>query len=371
MRKRDQCICSKYILLFIFSIILAKTNAQTSFTNGSTHRLADSLVNTIPKAKYYFIGQAHNNKANVPVEQELLLALNRKYGVRYDVLEYSHSTAMLMNEFLRSGADSVLRMIQPQAPFTFIRTIKKYNDTARTDKRISFYGIDFEGRLNDQHLKNAIDIVLSRTGLPATTMLFKILSKIKNNTDESTGSHLQELKNYLDQNEVISRNQLGAYYVDLLLVANAQYGFSPRRDDAMYANFIRLYKELIKVDTNPLFLSSFGYAHINPGNANVILNRLRNSADSPVRDSISVIGIQYYESAFEGNKKKKWLGNLSFLCRDKALRTLQATGADGIPGLYLLSKSRLALLSCDEDINKLDAVILVCNMDNTQYYIWE
>jgi hypothetical protein len=319
-------------------------------TYAQPANVVDSLVKNIPPSKYFFIGQAHNNMVNVPLEQELLFALNRKYGLRYDILEYSHSTAVILNEYLRTGADSLLTTIHAEAPFTFIRAVKKFND------KIIFYGIDFEGR-NENHLKKAIEIIIQKTRLHDTTRLYGILKKAK--------VDLPALKNYLDQNEMTSRVLLGDCYIDLLLIANAQYGFSPRRDDAMYANFLRLYHELIKTDPDPLFLSSFGYAHIDPGNAGSIVTRLKNN--SPVQNSISVIGIQYYQSSFHEKEIKKWTGNLSFLCRNKTLDELETK----LTSMRYLSRTQLSSLSCNPNIQKLAALILVTNMGSTKYYTWE
>jgi hypothetical protein len=371
MKKIVRLLCTKSILIFLLQASPAITNAQVSFTPANIGQLADSLVNGIPPGKYYFIGQAHYNSANIPLEQGLLLTLNRKYGLRYDILEYGHSTAIILNEYLRSGADSLLTFIHTAAPFAFIKTVKKLNDTVPEARKIYFYGIDFEGRNNNSHLKKAIDIILYKTNLPDTTTLYEILSKIKNGTNEKILIHLEELKNYLDRNEIICRNQLRTFYIDLLLVANAQYGFSPRRDNAMYANFIRLYQELIKTETNPLFLSSFGYAHINPANTQSIANRLHTTHDSPVSNGVVLLGIQYYQSSFHQEGKKKWTGNLSFLCNNKALQILATIGADGKPAISLLSQSRLISLSCNPMAKKFDAAILVSNMGSAQYYLWE
>jgi hypothetical protein len=366
-----QFFCTKCVLLWIYSNSFGNVNAQLSLRPLNTPALIDSIIDNIPRGKYFFIGQSHNNKANVPLEQELLFALNHKYGLRYSILEYSQSTAIILNEFLRSGTDSLLKLIHPKAPFSFFRAVKKFNDAKPETGRISFYGIDFEGRDNNRHLKKAIDILLYRTRLHDTTTLYDILNRIKNSNREIIEIHLHELKNYLNNNETLCRNLLNNYYIDLLLVANAQYAFSPRRDDAMYANFIRLYRELLKTEPNPLFLSSFGYAHINPTNSKSISNRLRNTASSPVHDSVSVIGVQYYNSSFDKKEYRKWTGNLGFLCTGKALRSLEILDESGNPGFYLLSRSNLASLSCHAAINKLDAVVLIFNMESTAYYIWE
>lgn len=342
--------CAKVLLILLTS---------SGFANA---QVVDSLINTIPPSKYYFIGQAHNNKANLQLEQELLFALNRKYGLRYDILEYGHSAAIIVNEFLRTGEDSLLKLIHPGTAFTFFRTIKKFNDTIPEKRKILFYGIDFEGRDNYKHLKIAIDIVLRNTMLQDTTTLYRILKRIRNGKKE-----MRELGFHLDHHESESRKLLGKYFIDLLLVANAQNGFSRNRDFPMYANFKKLYNELKLTDTNLMFLSSFGYSHIHPSNSQAIANRLGNEYGSPVRGSVALIAIQYYQSSFQQEEVKKWAGNLSFLCNTNALQGL----ATDKPGIYFISPSRLASLSCNSDVKKLAALILVSNMSSTKNYIWE
>jgi hypothetical protein len=111
----------KLFLFFLFATGVLKSNGQA--VTGS------EIVDNLAKSKLYIFAQEHNNKANTLLEQELLLALNKKYNLRIDILEYAHSAAFLINQYLQTGQDSILSFINAEAPFNFIRSIKAHNDS--------------------------------------------------------------------------------------------------------------------------------------------------------------------------------------------------------------------------------------------------
>jgi len=356
------------MIFFVQTAILCLffTAAIAQATNN-VQQLATQITDSIPSARFYFVGQAHNNKANTQIEQALLFALNQKHNVTYDILEHGHSTAMLLNEYLRSGDTSVLNIINADAPFSFIKSVRQYNDTTR-NRKIYFYGIDFEGRENDKYLKKAVDIILNRSKL--SNQLQELLANIVNSASDMK-TQLSQLKAYITNNETTCRSELQNYYTDLLLITHAQYGFSSRRDESMYENFKLLYNELLKLDGNPKFIASFGFAHINPKNHQGISYKLQNAEDSPIRDKVCTIGIEYYNSFFgKENKLKQWDGNLSLSCNNKA-RSSVVKQINSDQQLIFIPRSQLSQLNCNGKLSTLYGLILVSNTVGTAFYTWE
>jgi len=346
-----------YSLLFLIHI---DANAQNDKLAEDVHNAVISAVNTFNGKDFYFIGQAHGNMVNTLLEKEFLFALNRKYGVRYEILEYGHSLAVIFNEYIESGNDSLLTYISPGSNFTLLKAVKHFNDSADEQHRIKFYGIDFEGRLGNKYLKKAIEIMLAHIRPGNNDALHTLMNKLMQTDSAGTKETLLELKKYLLANETESRKLSGKFYTDLLLIANARYGFSPRRDDEMYANFKLLYKELARPGQHPKFFASFGYAHLNPNNKPGIVNRLLNNGSSPVYGKVSLTGVEYFNSSFSDNIKKTWDGNLNKRCINKGLNILKSKLKEN-PGVSFLSRDELNALDCSPVVQKFDGLLFIYN----------
>jgi hypothetical protein len=340
----------------------------TSFNLQSQHFLND-YVNTLGQNKFYFVGQAHSNKANTLIEQQLLFSLHKTYGVRYNIMEYGHSAAFLINLYLESGDERFLSVINQDAGFGFIKAIKAYNDALPEDKRISFYGLDYEGK----YTKDVLDIILQLTAIPVTDTLHKLITAAIEASDKTVRGSIFEVKKYLAANEEASRKLLGRYYVDVLLISNAIHGFIlfTDRDQTMFANFKKLYAELLRTDESPRFFASFGFAHVSPDNSNGFAMRLLQQEGSPVQNSVSITGAQYLNCRFGARAYEKPSdGNLEFLCKSVA-KKLTVKGEPKTQNITLLSKNDLEKLGCNKNIKYLSGVIVVKNFGAASLGAWE
>ena len=354
----------QYYLVLLFCVISLSLNGQSKFWSD--------IANRLPKSKFYFVGQGHNNEANTIIEKELLFSLNAKYHVQYDILENAHSAAFLINQYLQTGKEIFLKSIDSTASFNFIKAVKAYNDTISKNKRIRFYGIDFEGRQNGRIAQKAIEIIFHELKLPESETLHSLLRSIVDCQPKDIESNLLKLKFYLEDNNYKSRALLGKYYVDVLLIANAQFNFSPRRDGAMVANFKRLYDELIRNGEYPSFFASFGTAHINPENNNGIAIKLMNDVRSPIKDSVCIIGIQYFNCLFgKENKSKTTFGSLDFMCQNSDIEKLAGLQDRKNKLITFLQKEEFNMSDCNKKIRQLSGLILAYNFSATSFWLWE
>ncbi|MFT3826126.1 MAG: hypothetical protein QM731_19545 [Chitinophagaceae bacterium] len=366
-------LLQRLVLTFFLSSTLYLSRAQTYFALSSLPQLAVTIADSIGKADMYFVAQAHRNAANVPIEKELLLALHKSRGVCYDILEFPQSAATILNEYLRTGYDSLLKAIEPQASFTFIKAVRQYNDNLPIHQQIRFYGIDFEGGARARFIPRAMEIIMRGTGIAHTESLFKLLDACKTDTP-LLEKNQRALQQYLQQNETKARQLLGIYYTDVLLIANARFNFSPRRDGGMYENFKRLYAELARVNGAPKFFASFGYGHLNPKNTSGIAQRLHHTDDSPVKEKVVIVGVEYINCSFYGEKDqgsgKGHLGNLATICPGKVVKKVENTTTKE-PAITFLSGKTLANLSCNATAGKLAGVLVLHNFDATRFWTWE
>lgn len=354
----------RYLLSFLICIIRLCSYSQSN--------LGVDIVSSLPSSQVYFVGQLHNNEANAVIETELLFSLHNKFNVEYEILEYCHSAAFLLNHYLATGDESLLKFIHPDAKFKYVKNIKAYNDTIDVSKRIRFYGIDFENRQNGKYTQKALAVILEELNISTSQALTLLLRDIIECQFKDLERNLIKLKFYLKENAYLSRSLLDKYYVDVFLIANAQFIFSSRRDAAMASNFYRLYQELSKEGKDPKFFASFGTGHINPTNNNGIAMRLMNDNQSPVKNGVCVLGVQYFNCLFsKENVYKKTDGSLSFLCKTTTVENMLSVQDNNSKRMEFLPKSKLNLTNCNATIQLLSGMILVYGYGSTSFGIWE
>ncbi len=354
----------RYLLTFLICISRLYAIGQTN--------LGVEIVSQLPNSRIYFVGQLHNNEANTIIEEALLLSLHAKHDVQYELLEYGHSAAFLLNQYLQTGNDEFLQFIHPDAKFNFIKKVKVYNDAISTDKRIRFYGIDFEGRQQGKYTQKAFAIILDALKLSTSETLALLLRNIVESQSKDLERNLLSVKSYVTENDSVSRSLLGKYYLDVLLMANAPFHFSPRRDDAMVSNFYLLYHQLVREGKDPKFFTSFGTGHINPRNNDGIAMKLMNAPESPVKNNVAVMGVQYFNCLFsKENVHKPTDGSLSFLCRNATIEKMKNIQNNYNKQIEFLPKDKLGLANCNEAIQLLSGMILVYNYGSTSFGFWE
>lgn len=342
------------------------------FLTDSSALFAKQITGTLPEAGFYFIGQLHNNAANTILEKELLFSLNKRFSVSYDILEYSHSVAVILNEYLITGQDSLLDFIDQNAGFSFIRSVKQFNDTVNGKRKIKFYGIDFEGRDLGKYTKRAMSIILQRN-ISNDSVLFHLVKACGESDATMLSKNLVQLKNYLAINKQKAREIPGDRYLDLLLITNAPYGFSPKRDKAMYNNFNLLYNELSnQLPGKPKFFGSFGIGHINPDNPKGIANVLNFSEDSPVKNNVTIVGVHYFNCFFNSsNTFKESKGVLEFLCKQKSISTMSKSTNSDKPILRYIPGTEFNYPNCDKSIKQLKGIVIIENFNATANWTWE
>ena len=235
-----------------------------------------------------------------------------------------------------------------------------------------FFGLDYEGK----YTKDAFDIILQLTEIADEHPLHVLLNNIVDAEDAAVKSNIAKLKEYLTAREQDSREALGRYYVDVLLIANAIYGFGMLvdRDETMVANFKKLYTELLHTEPSPKFFAAFGYGHTNPDNKHGFAMQLLQQEKSPVKDSVSITATQYLICEF-GTKtrdyKKPNSGSLDFLCKPAFVKKLKVKGEEKAETITVLSKDELKALPCNNNTKYLSGVIIVKNFGATNLWTWE
>lgn len=352
----------KRIILLLLLLSFMKVKAQDSLVEKSADSVLSAAVNSLDESNFYFVGQAHANQANSIIGKDMFFLLNKKFNVHYYILEWGQSLAFLLNQYLETGQDSILNFISTKGNFDFLKTIKSFNDTVTDSNKIKFFGLDFEDRLDWRWTKKAIEIISDKIKLPTNNPLQSLLNAVVNPKPDFEKGNLASLKEYLNKNDHDCRLLLGKYYVDVLLIANAKFNLSQKRDKDMYANFKLLYRELERKGEKPKFFASFGIGHINPKNNSGLPYRLVNGSDSPVRNSVSVIGTQYYNCTFNVPKPTPGpMGTLRSVCKKSIVKEIESSNDTREKTITFFNKSELKNFGCNDAINKLSGLIIVRN----------
>ncbi|MDO5601575.1 MAG: hypothetical protein Q4G07_02280 [Oscillospiraceae bacterium] len=107
----------------------------------------------LEKARVYLLGEVHGVQGNTAVASRYLTYLVRDYGVRYLLLETGPATAGLLDLYLETGDEALLKDIfagfegsfaYTEEYFEMIHTVKALSDTLPPDDRLHFIGLDQE-----------------------------------------------------------------------------------------------------------------------------------------------------------------------------------------------------------------------------------
>jgi hypothetical protein len=348
----------KCLFLLLFSTLLMQVRSQPIL----------DLTDNLPMSDFYMIAQHHNSAANRIIDESLFFQLHEKYGVRFNIIEYSHSAAFLINRFLDTGDSIYLKRINETAPFSFIKKIKEWNDSKKADSQVRFYGIDFEGRNKGGITKAAIAEIFRLSGLSPSDNTYPLFLAVINAEERKMPRALSNLYNGMAAIGEGEKLKLALCYTDLMLMLKANYGFSPQRDMGMFNNFIYLYKRLSETE-RPKFYASFGIGHVNPDNRKSLSALLKESEKSPVKGQVTLIGVQYVNSYFGDKAESRTTGHLSSVCKSNYASSLATSGSEF--SIKYLPAKELPDSNCKRDLALYAGVLIVQNSPPSLFWLWE
>lgn len=100
--------------------------------------------------------------------------------------------------------------------------------------------------------------------------------------------------------------------------------------------------------------------------------KLMQEVNSPVKNMVGIIGVQYVNCQFnaEGPAKSTY-GNLDFLCKSGVPGNLSAEQAGEKEEITFLTRTELLKLNCNKSIGHLAGLLVVSNFGATKYGSWE
>jgi hypothetical protein len=272
----------------------------------------------------FFTGEAHGMVINYELQVKFLEYFNAKAGVRYFLQEYSHSYAILLNKYLETGDESILkRLYEPtkgtagwsKQSYEMWKKVYDYNCSLPKDKKITIVGIDIEHQFQNAvwgmyyllpdkeppyDIKPLIDDLKNLYGNKIDVSSNDVLAfskKLKDSIHQYSKEYEAYLGDSLFDFQMINDNILNA---DEAYAANHNgidmQDFNEIRDKKMYENFLRVYSHLPKGK----YFGQFGASHVMQGTQDYTnwLASLMNKPGSPVEKKVLSIVYAYKDCQY-------------------------------------------------------------------------
>jgi len=371
--------------IFSFAQDSSLTNCINSnalfFQDKSLQQHIAGNIEHLKDGDFYMISQIHRSKIDIPLEKELLFALHSK-GVYYDICEYPHSAFFLINEYLGSGDTSILKLVSPDAPFTFIKDVYLFNQKQTAAKQIKFWGIDYELYNVDRgrHYKNALMYIYDHRKTALANGPFEDLFNQLDSTDEKNMKALTKLHRSLQiafyKNEDKIKEIFANYSDDILLILSAptEYKSIPKRDKWLFKRFKTVYEIVSRTNDHPKFIASFGAAHVKASNNYNITHKLQTFNESPVKGKLVIIGTQYFNGGAGIKEVKNYTssGIIENMATATTLRSISSVFTGKKETIALLQQNKLNCLDNKvEKIGALNWLFLINKQEWVKYWKWE
>lgn len=217
------------------------------------------LDNDIKKYEIFLTGENHAVAFNGDVRLKFLKYLNKNAGVNYCLAELSYSAGVLINKYLKTGDESILRSVYAEFNKTFAYDenefetwikLYNYNKGLPPDKKITVIGIDIEFQKNTT--RNCLEYLIKDKKVPSS--IADSINIIKNIGMSSTNvQNIRSAKTIYDdiqKKKSIYENFLGENYFDFEMTLRNMIDTSTdsndKRENTLYKNFNLIYSHYPK-----------------------------------------------------------------------------------------------------------------------------
>jgi hypothetical protein len=279
-------LCVLCSLLLIFSACAEEQEVSEKNFLKKNHQKLDidnfskiTLLDTEIKGKeIFFTSEYYGVYPNQKLQMNFLKYLKEKTDIKYLICEMSCGDAVIMNKYLETGDEEVLKLFfkngKESANFTddlyeFFKDLYTFNKTLSDEGKIKIVGVDME--LIYDNSVWALDSLVPKGDIPEKIKLSidklkythanihksNIYKSIKAKPIQDIYELSTNLVESIEQNTSIYENYLGDNYFDFKTVAdNLKYTcggylamngeYIENRNETMYTNFQKYYSKLPK-----------------------------------------------------------------------------------------------------------------------------
>lgn len=298
------------------------------------------IKNELTNKEIFLSGEFHRIYPNKKLELGLIKYLKENANLKYLILELSCSDAIILNKYLSSGDEGILRKFfeEPtkfgalgfsQDTYQFYKDLCEYNNALPEVDKLKVIGVDLDYSFGNslwglklvlEDFNNIKDIneVIGRIN-QAEKMLTSSTNPMKELYDFSL-----EISKDIDKNEYLYKSSLGEKYFDFkIAIDNLKFSIETHmgkngivndvRDKNMFENFKKYYTHL----PQGKYFGQFGMNHTfqqSIGDKNYFATELNHNESSPVRGKVLTIAYLYDTTtplSGERNCSKEFLSMVS------------------------------------------------------------
>lgn len=257
-----------------------------------------SKMTAFPVKRFYLMAELHGVNATPVIQLALIRKIKAVTGLRFIILEMSHSNAFILNRYLQTGNAAFFAQItDARRSFWFVRNLYEMNQLLKPEEQLRFIGIDVEYS-NLVVYQRAMRIMLDT--LKSKTNDDPLIALLEQGLVEQSISRYKTLnagiKTLLEQKNDHYKQLLAGDYNDLLMIVRNEFtkkGMS--RDEEMFANFKNNVHGVFGLGEAEPFFASFGASHVSLVTNNKFVHALSGMYNEPVQQ-LCVIGTQYFNS---------------------------------------------------------------------------
>lgn len=218
----------------------------------------DLFNQDIKNKKIIIIGEIHYLEANYIVQTDLLIHLNKHFGVRHLLIEFGRAEAFLYNQYLKTGSERYLNQTFPgfcqfEKFLIGINKLYEYNLGLSSDNKLIVHGLDFE---REPGLSASLYFLLSDySGNP---LIENLRNSIKSRLDTIGVERDTKDYNLYLKERILSLtlpDDNNKHVIDYILGNNSFASNLSERDNHMAQTFLAL------DTTSEAYFGQFGIAH--------------------------------------------------------------------------------------------------------------
>ncbi len=303
----------------------------------------EMIDDSLAGKELFVTAEVHGLAVNQQLEFEFLKYFQENAGIKYYLQELPYSTSMLLNNYLASGDEEILKKVYSPLKGTYEWTQEKYdhwqkvyeyNRTLPPEQKIIVLGFDIEHQLENAFWY--LNTILPEKEAPETIDYFineiRTIYRDSKYEQKMTRDFTGRLLGNINKYEKIYRDYLGTDFFGFDLVSQniiyrdvaykkRENEWNSTRDEMMYENFLKIY------DQYPAgkFYGQWGLNHAfqqKQGGVNWFAARLDNEKDSPLKGKILSIVYLYQdcEHILNGNYRNDFL--TTYVSKNRAMDQL-------------------------------------------------
>lgn len=284
--------------------------------------IKDDLMNK----EVFLSGEYHRIFPNKKIELQLIKYLRENANMKYLLVELSCSNAVIINSYLESGDENILRKFfdEPSKSdalgfttdaYVFYKELYKYNKSLLEEERLKVVGVDVDFSLSNALW--ALQMLLGdKSDIKELNLIIDKVNKLNDEFNKQKGNSNAanifikdvyelsiEISKDIEKNSELYKKHLGDKYFDFEMVSeNLKYSLETKmgkngnpneaRDGNMYRNFNKYYNHLPKGK----YFGQFGMNHAfqqSIGNEKYFATELNQNNDSPVKGKVLTIAYLY------------------------------------------------------------------------------